>query len=161
MIELHYLLLRQFPSQPCFCLNRVFFMTGMKWDSTRQQDQNKNIGGNFRNTIFFIHISAWAMSLAISGLTSNRCITMLPFWLLRLRSQRQKKYLLHMISRCFVIPVYITSLPNNRYKRMEELLCPICYELLHRPHSLNPCKHIFCDPCLRRLNGARFQMSCL
>ena len=39
---------------------------------------------------------------------------------------------------------------------MEDLLCPICLELLHRPHSLNPCKHIFCDPCLRRLNGARF-----
>jgi len=37
-----------------------------------------------------------------------------------------------------------------------ELLCPICRELLHRPHRLNPCLHLFCDPCLRRLAGAEF-----
>ena len=36
---------------------------------------------------------------------------------------------------------------------MAELLCPICLELLHRPHRLNPCRHLFCDPCLRRLNS--------
>ena len=40
---------------------------------------------------------------------------------------------------------------------MEELKCPICFELLHQPHSLNPCEHIFCDPCLRRLNRAKFR----
>ena len=34
---------------------------------------------------------------------------------------------------------------------MVELLCPICWELLHRPHSLQPCEHSFCEPCLRRL----------
>ena len=38
---------------------------------------------------------------------------------------------------------------------MAELLCPICWELLHRPHRLNPCLHLFCDPCLRRLARAR------
>ena len=38
---------------------------------------------------------------------------------------------------------------------MAELLCPICWELLHRPHRLDPCLHLFCDPCLRRLAGAR------
>ena len=38
---------------------------------------------------------------------------------------------------------------------MEELLCPICLDLLHLPHSLQPCQHLFCDPCLRRLAGAR------
>ena len=32
-----------------------------------------------------------------------------------------------------------------------EGLCPICLDLLHRPHSLQPCQHLFCDPCLRRL----------
>ena len=37
---------------------------------------------------------------------------------------------------------------------MDEL-CPICLDLLHRPHSLQPCQHLFCDPCLRRLAGAR------
>ena len=39
---------------------------------------------------------------------------------------------------------------------MAELLCTICLELLHRPHRLNPCLHLFCDPCLRRLNEASF-----
>ena len=38
---------------------------------------------------------------------------------------------------------------------MDELLCPICLDLLHRPHSLQPCQHLFCDPCLRRLAEAR------
>ena len=38
---------------------------------------------------------------------------------------------------------------------MDELLCPICLDLLHLPHSLQPCQHLFCDPCLRRLAGAR------
>ena len=38
---------------------------------------------------------------------------------------------------------------------MADLLCPICWELLHRPHRLNPCLHLFCDPCLRRLAVAR------
>ena len=36
-----------------------------------------------------------------------------------------------------------------------EDICPICLDLLHRPHSLQPCQHLFCDPCLRRLAGAR------
>ena len=40
---------------------------------------------------------------------------------------------------------------------MAELLCPICWELLHQPHRLNPCLHLFCDPCLRRLARANIQ----
>ena len=40
---------------------------------------------------------------------------------------------------------------------MDELLCPICLDLLHRPHSLQPCQHLFCEPCLRRLTRARIQ----
>ena len=40
---------------------------------------------------------------------------------------------------------------------MVELLCPICWELLHRPHSLQPCEHSFCEPCLRRLARAGIQ----
>ena len=40
---------------------------------------------------------------------------------------------------------------------MAELECGICLELLHRPHSLSPCSHIFCEPCLRRLATAGFQ----
>ena len=38
---------------------------------------------------------------------------------------------------------------------MEDLLCPICWELLHRPHRLDPCNHVFCESCLRRLVRAR------
>ena len=38
---------------------------------------------------------------------------------------------------------------------MAELLCPICLQLLHQPHRLNPCLHLFCDPCLSRLARAR------
>ena len=40
---------------------------------------------------------------------------------------------------------------------MEDLLCPICLDLLHRPHRLQPCQHLFCEPCLRQLAGARIQ----
>jgi hypothetical protein len=40
---------------------------------------------------------------------------------------------------------------------MTELLCGICLEILHRPHSLSPCLHLFCDPCLRRLARAKIQ----
>ena len=35
------------------------------------------------------------------------------------------------------------------------MICPICLDSLHRPHSLQPCQHLFCDPCLRRLAEAR------
>ena len=38
---------------------------------------------------------------------------------------------------------------------MEGLLCPICLDLFHLPNSLQPCQHLFCDPCLRRLAKAR------
>ena len=33
--------------------------------------------------------------------------------------------------------------------------CPICLDLFHRPTSLQPCQHALCDPCCRRLAGAR------
>ena len=39
------------------------------------------------------------------------------------------------------------SLENNR--------CAICLDLLFNPHQLDPCQHVFCEPCLRRLSGAR------
>ena len=35
------------------------------------------------------------------------------------------------------------------------LLCPVCLDVLFRPHWLDPCLHIFCEPCLRRLSLAR------
>merc|ERR1712223_1888319 len=31
------------------------------------------------------------------------------------------------------------------------LICPVCLDLLHEPYAAVPCKHIFCEPCLRRL----------
>ncbi|KAK6174660.1 hypothetical protein SNE40_017895 [Patella caerulea] len=34
---------------------------------------------------------------------------------------------------------------------IDNLTCPICLEVYHRPHLVQPCGHIFCDPCLRRL----------
>ena len=37
---------------------------------------------------------------------------------------------------------------------IEEFSCPICYEVLLVPQQLDPCKHIFCDPCLRRMADA-------
>lgn len=33
----------------------------------------------------------------------------------------------------------------------EHLLCPICMDLLHRAVCCQPCNHIFCDRCLRKL----------
>ncbi|XP_050396152.1 uncharacterized protein LOC126814816 [Patella vulgata] len=34
---------------------------------------------------------------------------------------------------------------------IDNLTCPICLEVYHRPHLVQPCGHIFCEPCLRRL----------
>ena len=36
-----------------------------------------------------------------------------------------------------------------------DILCGICLDLLHEPHWIDPCQHIFCEPCLRRLSGFR------
>lgn len=33
------------------------------------------------------------------------------------------------------------------------LTCPVCLEMYHLPRRCNPCGHMFCDPCLRRLTG--------
>jgi hypothetical protein len=33
----------------------------------------------------------------------------------------------------------------------DDLLCPVCLDLYHHPHVTDPCSHVFCDPCLRRL----------
>ncbi|XP_045192522.2 uncharacterized protein LOC123548932 [Mercenaria mercenaria] len=33
------------------------------------------------------------------------------------------------------------------------ITCPVCLEMYHMPRTCNPCGHIFCDPCLRRLTG--------
>ena len=35
----------------------------------------------------------------------------------------------------------------------DHLICPICLELFYLPHQVHPCLHIYCDPCLRQLNG--------
>ena len=32
--------------------------------------------------------------------------------------------------------------------------CSICLELYHNPCQILPCLHVYCDPCLRRLNDA-------
>ena len=33
------------------------------------------------------------------------------------------------------------------------LICPVCLDLLYEPYKVDPCKHIFCEPCLRRLGS--------
>lgn len=33
------------------------------------------------------------------------------------------------------------------------LICPVCLDLLHDPYSALPCKHTFCETCLRRLGS--------
>lgn len=41
----------------------------------------------------------------------------------------------------------------------EDLLCPVCLDILHEPFRVDPCGHVFCEPCLRRL-GQKNPMSC-
>ena len=36
-----------------------------------------------------------------------------------------------------------------------DLICAICLDIFFRPTTVYPCRHIFCDPCLRRLSNAR------
>lgn len=33
----------------------------------------------------------------------------------------------------------------------DDVICPVCLDLLHEPFQTDPCGHIFCEPCLRRL----------
>ena len=33
----------------------------------------------------------------------------------------------------------------------DNLICPVCLDLLHDPFETIPCKHVFCETCLRRL----------
>lgn len=42
----------------------------------------------------------------------------------------------------------------------QSLICPVCLDLLHEPFAAIPCKHIFCEPCLRRL-GSKNPMNTL
>ena len=46
------------------------------------------------------------------------------------------------------------ALESRRTNSLENR-CAICLDLLFNPHLLDPCQHIFCEPCLRRLSGAR------
>ena len=41
----------------------------------------------------------------------------------------------------------------------EDVICPVCLDLLHEPFQVEPCGHIFCEPCLRRL-GQKNPMNC-
>jgi len=41
----------------------------------------------------------------------------------------------------------------------EDLLCPVCLDILHEPFKVDPCGHVFCEPCLRRL-GQKNPMNC-
>lgn len=40
------------------------------------------------------------------------------------------------------------------------LICPVCLDLLFDPYCVVPCKHTFCEPCLRRL-GSKNPMNTL
>jgi len=41
----------------------------------------------------------------------------------------------------------------------DDVICPVCLDLLHEPFQVDPCGHIFCEPCLRRL-GQKNPMNC-
>jgi len=41
----------------------------------------------------------------------------------------------------------------------DDVICPVCLDLLHEPFQVEPCGHIFCEPCLRRL-GQKNPMNC-
>ena len=49
----------------------------------------------------------------------------------------------------------LESNTRNSNDSPENSRCAICLDLLYLPHLLDPCQHIFCEPCLRRLSGAR------
>ena len=33
----------------------------------------------------------------------------------------------------------------------EGMSCPVCLDVYYNAYSCHPCKHTFCEPCLRRL----------
>ena len=40
------------------------------------------------------------------------------------------------------------------YVSETDVTCSICLDRIHRPHEIDPCKHMFCQPCLIRLKDA-------
>ena len=34
-----------------------------------------------------------------------------------------------------------------------DLVCPVCLDMLYEPFMAQPCKHVFCETCLRRLGS--------
>ncbi len=42
----------------------------------------------------------------------------------------------------------------------DSLVCPVCLDMLHEPFTTLPCRHTFCEPCLRRL-GSKSPMNTL
>ena len=50
-----------------------------------------------------------------------------------------------------------TKLENNAQDVPYDLMCAICHDLLFKPFELDPCHHIFCEPCVRRLSKARIR----
>ena len=36
------------------------------------------------------------------------------------------------------------------------LMCPVCLDLLFDPFNVVPCKHTFCETCLRRIGKSTF-----
>lgn len=40
-----------------------------------------------------------------------------------------------------------------------DCVCAVCLDLLHLPTICLPCRHVFCDPCLRLAYGSNPRLS--
>jgi len=136
-------------------------------DTTEGEDDEESEESNESNTESD-HLEASRESLSLSSSDE-----------INIRSKRQKEKLRRkrrrkeVLGREKVRSIIVKKENEQREAKMKELLegepeldqlgddllCPVCLDLLHEPFQVDPCGHVFCEPCLRRL-GQKNPMNC-
>ena len=68
------------------------------------------------------------------------------------------KYMLHICKSHFSMRLYYQPVdeeePTAPEINEDKYVCAVCLDVFFQPHLCEPCDHIFCAPCLKRLNGS-------
>ncbi|XP_077354240.1 E3 ubiquitin-protein ligase RNF180 [Festucalex cinctus] len=69
----------------------------------------------------------------------------------RLRNQRRKQRRRQKWLQASILSALMLTDEEEEEGDKEGLTCVVCLDVYFRPHMCQPCSHIFCEPCLRRL----------